>query len=278
LLASVYLFFNMFSLLFLAATGVRAAFYDHEQIPLRTPSQSDVVVPLTVRTVCTPWLKATYLQITQLDQNLHYTFPSPDKNGDVALQDVGAYGRTAMGSMNTIIIDMPLDSKKQASITFSYNASTKLDGTSWLPSASHIELDNVGIRKGGMITMPATSALLQLGTPYISLPDGLFYILLQAADTSAEKKFVVDCESFSILPDLIFGLAADEDEDEDEDFETEEIVVAPQQYVMEGENGKCMLLARSAGEGPIEMGWAAIRGRKFVMDLARGRMGFGSEL
>jgi hypothetical protein len=180
-----------------------------------------------------------------------------------------------MDSMNTII-DMPLDSKKQASITFSHNASTKLDGTSWLPSASHVELDNVGIRKGGMITMPATSALLQLGTPYISLPDGLFYILLQAADTSAEKKFVVDCESFSILPDLVFGLAADEDEDDD--FEPEEIVVAPQQYVMEGENGKCMLLARGAGEGPIEMGWAAIRGRKFVLDLARGRMGFGSGL
>jgi hypothetical protein len=220
------------------------------------------------------------LQQTQLDQNLHYTFPSPDKDGDVALQDIGAYGRTAMGSMHTIIIDMPLDSANQGSISFSHNASTTLDGTSWLPSASHVELDNVGIRKGGMITMPATSALLQLGTPHISLPDGLFYILLQAADTSVEKKFVVDCEAISILPDLIFGLATDEDEDEDEDedFEPEEIVVAPQQYIMEDKTGQCTLLARSAGEGPIEMGWAAFRGRRFVLDLARGRMGFENEL
>jgi hypothetical protein len=222
------------------------------------------------------YLKVMYSQHTQLDQNLHYTFPSPDKDGDVALQDIGAYGRTAMGSMHTIIIDMLLDSANQGSITFSHNASTKLDVTSWLPSALHVELDNVGIRKGGMITMPATSALLQLGTPHISLPDGLFYILLQAADTSAEKKFVVDCEAVSILPDLVFGLAADEDEDDD--FEPEEIVVAPQQYIMEDKTGQCTLLARSAGEGPIEMGWAAFRGRRFVLDLARGRMGFGNGL
>jgi hypothetical protein len=221
-------------------------------------------------------MKSMYLRDIQLDQNLHFTFPSPDKDGDVALQDVGAYGRTAMGSMNTIIIDMPLKSSNPGSVTFSHNATTQLNGTSWLPSASHVELDNVGIRKGGMITMPATSALLQLGTPFISLPSGLFYILLQAADTSAEKKFVVNCDAVSILPDLVFGLAADEDEDEDSN--AEEIIVTPQQYVMQGEDGKCMLLARSAGEGPIEMGWAAIRGRKFVLDLARGRMGFGNGL
>jgi saccharopepsin len=172
-----------------------------------------------------------------------------------------------------LIIDIPLESAKSGSVSFSHNTSTLLDDVWWLPSASHIELDNVGIRKGGMITMPVTKALLSLGTPYISLPDGLFYILLQAANTSSKQKFVVNCEAVLVLPDLVFGLAVDEDGDEDS--KPEEIVVTPQQYVMAGENGKCMLLARSAGEGPIEMGWAAIRGRKFVLNLAAGRMGFG---
>jgi hypothetical protein len=178
-----------------------------------------------------------------------------------------------MASISTLIIDIPLDTTNPGSITLSHNASTLLDGVSWLPSASHIELDNVGIRKGGMITMPATSAMLSLGTPFISLPDGLFYILLQAANTSPEQKFVVNCEAVLILPDLVFGLLADEDEDED--LEAEEFIVTPQQYVMADEDGKCVLLARSAGEGPIEMGWAAIRGRQSVLNLAAGRMGFG---
>jgi hypothetical protein len=59
-LSSIYIFI-MFSLLFLAATGVRAAFYDHGQIPLRTPGRSDVVVPLTVRTVYSPLPKSHVL-------------------------------------------------------------------------------------------------------------------------------------------------------------------------------------------------------------------------
>jgi hypothetical protein len=264
----------MFSLLVLAASGVRAAFYGHEQIPLRVPSRSDVIVPLTVRTMCKFLTQESrHSQHAQLDQNLHYTFPLPDKDGDVALQDVNTFGRTGMASICTLIIDIPLDMANPGSITLSHNASTLLDGVFWLQSSSHIELDNVGIRKGGMITMPATSATLSLGTPFISLPDSLFYVLLQAANTSPEQKFVVNCEAVLILPDLVFGLFVDEEDDGD--LEPEELIVTPQQYVMADENGKCMLLARSAGEGPIEMGWAAIRGRQSVLNLAAGRIGFG---
>jgi hypothetical protein len=137
--------------------------------------------------------------------------------------------------------------------------------------AADISLDHVGIRKGGMITMPTSSTWLSLETPYISLPANIFDVLMQAAHTSLEEDLVVDCGLISILPELVFGL----DIENDRTLEGEEIVVTPDQYVMKTEAGTCFLLARSH-DGLQRLGWAAIRGRQFVIDLTNRRMGFGS--
>jgi hypothetical protein len=168
--------------------------------------------------------------------------------------------------MSSTITEIPLDSGLPGTLTYSQNTLSQIDDTSsalWFPSASHIELEHVGIRKVGMISMPASSAWLSLHEPFVVLPDGLFNIILQAARTSREQNFVVDCEATSIMPDIVFGLRIDEDVDADQ----EEFVITPDQYVLEIEQDKCILLARNPTSGRIGMGWAAIRGRKFVSEL-----------
>jgi hypothetical protein len=144
----------------------------------------------------------------------------------------------------------------------------------WLDTdvlAAGISLDHIGIRKGGMITMPTWSTSLSLDTPFISLPANIFDVLMQAAHTSLENELVLDCSLIPILPDLVFGL----DVEDGRALEGEEIVVTPEQYVMKTEAGTCVLLARSHG-GLQRLGWAAIRGREFVIDLTGRRMGFES--
>jgi hypothetical protein len=109
----------------------------------------------------------------------------------------------------------------------------------------------------------------------------------QARD--GEEVLHVDCGALNIFPDLVFGFqqesCGDEDEEEmDEDNDEEEdgveLVITPQQYVLQTTEGKCMLLARNADSyeddrGTIRLGWAAVRGREVVLDRRGGRVGFG---
>jgi hypothetical protein len=143
-----------------------------------------------------------------------------------------------MAGMSSIDINLPLDSEVAGSISFSANASDRGSEAIWVPSASHIEIEHVGIRQGGMISMPASSALLSLDTAFITLPHEVFDILLQAAQTSEKDEFVVDCGAISILPDLVFGLIVP-DEDVEGYFYPEELIVSPIQYVLEVEKGNC---------------------------------------
>ncbi|KAF1918157.1 hypothetical protein BDU57DRAFT_514759 [Ampelomyces quisqualis] len=239
----------------LLACVVRASVYAQaQQTPLlreHAHRGGDVVVPLT------------------LDQDLHYTFPlssEADGTGIISLQDLVTHRLPIMAGMSSIVIDLPLDAEVAGSISFSVNASDYSSGAIWLPYASYIEIDHVGIRKSAMISMPASSTQLSLDTAFITLPDEVFDVLLQAAHTSEKDEFVVDCAVIAILPDLVFGLVVP-DEDDDEYLNPEELVVSPKQYVWEIEKGKCVLLARGAEGGRIRMGWAAIRGRRFVVDL-----------
>jgi hypothetical protein len=181
-----------------------------------------------------------------------------------------------------VTINIPIDASTSSSLVFSHSEDQSgwRDSTSlaWFSAdglASNIPLDDIGIRKGGMVGMPALSASLTLETPYIHLPAGIFGILLQATHTSSEQDFVVDCETLHIFPDLVFVLLARDVEDEERD----EIVVTPEQYIMKAEAKKCFLLVRSVeerinGHGDASLGWAAIRGRKFVLDWTRRRMEF----
>jgi hypothetical protein len=261
----------MFHLLFLASI-VRASVYDPVQIPLKD-SRQDVVAPLTVCIYVLPRMVMflPYLPTLQFDTNLHYTFPAFPENSTLeALQQVTKI--SSVYAHDTVTIAIPLDPTATGSVTFSHD--TDLDISSpltWLPTTTSIGLDHIGIRKGGMISKPVWFAKLSLETPYIMLPKEIFDVLLQAARTTPVRGYVVDCDVVAILPDLVFGL-----DSEDEEGEAGEIVVRPEQYVMEIEKGMCVLLARSSGDGMEGLGWAAIRGREFVLDRSRGMMGFGS--
>jgi hypothetical protein len=218
--------------------------------------------------------------VAQLDGDLRYSFPSTiGDSGPVALdtlQDVAQY--SARTSFASITINLPLDLTTPGSIAFTHNVTsvTTPDGDDspmvWLDTnvlAAGISLDHIGIRKGGMITMPTWSTSLSLDTPYISLPTNIFNVLMQAARASLEQDLTVDCGLIPILPDLVFGLYIEDGRT----LEGDEIVVTPEQYVMTTEAGTCVLLARSHG-GLQKLGWAAIRGREFVVDLIGRRMGF----
>lgn len=218
-------------------------------------------------------LQQNDLPVLQLTHDLRYVFPTNDHSSHARLESLGDVTSHRASTTSSIIIDIPLDATLPGSVTFSSNTSDALEPALWTSSTSHIDLEHVGIRKGGMITMPVSApAVLTLDSPYIALPKEIFSVLLQAAETSFERNYVVDCDLISRFPDLVFGVDIGEDEAEDEDAEVQEMVVAPQQYVLESK-GRCVLLARSAANGRIAVGWVAYRGRRFVLDLGRERVG-----
>jgi saccharopepsin len=168
---------------------------------------------------------------------------------------------------------------------------------------AHIPLLDIAIRKGGMITMPAETATLDLSTPYIHVPKGIWDILLLATTTEQQASqgaevLYVDCGALAVFPDLVFGIEqrgygeeADEAEDpveedehgEDEDQGYGELVITPEQYVLQTTDGKCKLLAKNADScheerGVVKLGWAALRGREVVLDRRGRRIGFGKSL
>jgi len=168
---------------------------------------------------------------------------------------------------------------------------------------AHIPILDIAIRKDGMLTMPAKSATLDLSTPYIYVPKGIWDVLLLATTTEqqardGEEVLYVDCGALSVFPDLVFGMApsecesgeemADDDDDGEDDYDEEEedygeLVITPEQYVLQTSEGKCMLLARDADSHPsvpgtVSLGWAAVRGREVILDRHVGRIGFGRSI
>ena len=155
---------------------------------------------------------------------------------------------------------------------------------------------DAGLRKGGMLSMDAEAAVLDLSSPLIALPKALWDVLVlatQPAKRAMEEQdhegnedgmLRVECAATSRLPDLVLGMLLVDDEDEDEDEvdegRKEEFLVTPEQYVLEKE-GECLLLVRQMEEkgedehADVRLGWAAIRGREVVFDWEGGRIGFG---
>ena len=217
---------------------------------------------------------------------------------------------------HAITINIPLNSSLKGTATFSSTRQAALwsqftDRFTWTPQlplhtlsmlGARIPILDIGIRKDGMLTMPAQSATLDLSTPYIYVPKGIWDVLLLATTTEqqardGEEVLYVDCGALSVFPDLVFGMAPsecesgeemadDDDDDGEDDYDEEEedygeLVITPEQYVLQTSEGKCMLLARNADSHPsvpgtVSLGWAAVRGREVILDRHVGRIGFGS--
>ncbi|KAI4635212.1 uncharacterized protein J4E87_000162 [Alternaria ethzedia] len=254
-----------------------------------------------------------------LDQNLHYNFAASDDDFTRTRLDqlqgpLAEYGIEEVAD-HAITINIPLNSSLKGTATFSSTRQAALwsqftDRFTWTPQlplhtlsmlGARIPILDIGIRKDGMLTMPAKSATLDLSTPYIYVPKGIWDVLLLATTTEqqardGEEVLYVDCGALSVFPDLVFGMApsecgsgeeiADDDDDGEEDYDEEEedygeLVITPEQYVLQTSEGKCMLLARNADSHPsvpgtVSLGWAAVRGREVILDRHVGRIGFGS--
>ncbi|USP73002.1 hypothetical protein yc1106_00276 [Curvularia clavata] len=227
-----------------------------------------------------------------LNEDLSYTFPSPNPHRHHhhatplhRLQSTSAIHATHH-SHSTITVSIPLSVSQPATVSFS-PASSNPPATrlTWVPqdpwdaAMRHMPLLDAGIRKGGMLSMDAEAAVLDLGTPFIAVPKGLWDVVVLATApvkaTVAEDEGVlrVDCGAMGRFPDLVLGVLVDEEDEEAK----EEFVVTPEQYVLQ-RGDECLLLVREAKEGSehdVELGWAAVRGRDVVFDWEGGRMGFG---
>ncbi|KAI4672211.1 uncharacterized protein J4E78_000711 [Alternaria triticimaculans] len=253
-----------------------------------------------------------------LDQNLHYIITT--SSGYVwptrldHLQAPAAAFSIKETVHNAITINIPSNPSLTGTATFFTTPKSELWSQStnqftWTPHltlhsggmlGARIPILGIGIRKDGMLTMPAQSATLDLSTPYIYVPKGIWDVLLLATTTEQqardeEEVLYVDCGALDVFPDLVFGMGprdcrgdeemvVDEEEDEDYDEEEEEygeLVITPDQYVLQTSEGKCMLLARNADadsppdvQGTVSLGWAAVRGREVILDRHVGRIGF----
>jgi hypothetical protein len=209
-------------------------------------------------------------------------------------------------TQETITINIPLNTSLPGTATFYTISKSKpwsqaANQFTWMQQqrlhlqptlGAHLPLLGIGIRKSGMISMPAESATLDLSTPYIHVPKGIWDVLLLATSTEqqareGEEVLYVDCGALNVFPDLVFGIerrgyaeGTEEHAAEQEEEDDDELIIRPEQYILQTTEGKCMLLARNADschddKRVIKLGWAAVRGRDVVLDWRAGRVGFG---
>jgi hypothetical protein len=221
-----------------------------------------------------------------LSKDKTYTFESSLDGTKIlsstTLEDVQSYGDIRSRPQNAIIT-IPLEPTLPGAIML--NSRIQQD-TEWMYTTApgeNIEITHVGIRRGGMVSMNAHATRLALDTPYIALPDEMYDVLVQATKPvphqhSTGYDDVVDCSRMDIFPDIVLGLEPETDEEEEDDETTRgEIVITPDQYVLETEEGKCILLSKRAyrqGREEVVLGWAAVRGRSVVLDWVNERTGF----
>ncbi|KAL1799098.1 hypothetical protein ACET3X_003135 [Alternaria dauci] len=250
-----------------------------------------------------------------LDHDLHYSFTnSPHVFGVKPLEHLQNTMATysAGGPIEqTLLVNIPLNSSQSGTATFypiseSDSWSQNANQFTWMQQerlrlrpilGAQFPLLGVGMRKSGMIFMPAESATLDLSTPYIHVPKGIWDVLLLATNTEQQardgnEQLYVDCWAMNIFPELVFGVERedseggskeyDQENEHDDDDDIEELVVKPEQYILQTTEGRCMLLAKNADSchddrGIIKLGWAAVRGRDVVLDWHAARVGFGKQ-
>ncbi|KAF1363644.1 hypothetical protein EJ07DRAFT_102957 [Lizonia empirigonia] len=196
------------------------------------------------------------------------------------------------GSQSTrpqiVSISIPLDSTQPGTMVFGHEAlkNRPSPGLEWIDTlipGVDVPITDVGIRKGDMVTKDVYTARLALNTPYISLPGEIYDILIQATSPLPWQHHsgyddVVDCDALGRFPDLVLGLKQEMENEWDDEVEDKEIVITPRQYVLQTEEGKCILLVQRAyqhGTEGVILGWAAVRGRNLVLDWVNERTGFG---
>jgi saccharopepsin len=209
-----------------------------------------------------------------------------------AIADIESY-HEINSHPQTALINVPLDVSKPGSMILGTVESTSahlqkdFDWIDTLMPGGHMAITYIGIRKGAMVSKDAYTTRLALETPYISLPGEIYEILVQATSPTPRQhgggyNDDVDCGALGRYPDLVLGLEPETEEGEDdedtEDTEERELVITPKQYILETEEGRCILLAQRAyqrGREEVVLGWAAVRGRDLVLDWISERTGFG---
>ncbi|KAF2852086.1 hypothetical protein T440DRAFT_478082 [Plenodomus tracheiphilus IPT5] len=244
----------------------------------------------------------------KLDTTLHYTIqpPTPNPASRIppihTMQDLQIY--TTL-NQQTATLALPTHANETGTLTFSPNPPF-LSQNPFPPSSSLLEKDNIhwihiptpqtyasriplhtlSVRRGGAISMAVDTARLDVGSAFIEVPGGIWDVVVLATGVSGdglgEGQVEVDCGRRGVFPDLVSGIRGEDEMEGDEGEDGEgELVVTPWQYVLERE-GRCELLVRKAegsgdgdedGDVVVGLGWAALRGRRLVIDAVGRRMG-----
>jgi hypothetical protein len=283
---------NMLSFLFLAAAPLLSSAQQLQQ-PLKE-HRPELTLPLKV---CKPSmldLLDAMLTYPQLNDRRTYTFESALDGVKLlssrAIADIESY-HEINSYPQTALIKVPLDASKPGSMVLGTVESTSarlqqdFDWIDTLLPGEQMPITHIGIRKGAMVAKDTYSTRLALETPFISLPGEIYDILVQATNPTPHQHGdgyddVVNCSALDRYPDLVLGLEPETEEggDDEEEIEERELVITPKQYVLETEEGRCILLAQRAhqrGREEVVLGWAAVRGRDLLLDWINERTGFG---
>lgn len=242
----------------------------------------------------------SYADTPKLSDDRTYTFESaldgPRPLSSKAFAEIESY-RDINSHPQSALINIPYDHTQTGSLVLDSTVPNDalvqqdIEWTDTLIPGEDILLNHIGIRKGAMISMDAYRTRLALETPYISLPNEMYDVLIQATNPTPHQHGtgyddVVDCSLLERFPDVVLGLQPEMDdmddleemdemdnEDDDEDIVISELVITPKQYVMETEKGRCVLLVQRA-RAEVVLGWAAVRGTTVVLDWVNGRTGF----
>jgi hypothetical protein len=227
----------------------------------------------------------------QLSDERTFSFEAGTKQLSLkAIQEIESY-RELESHPQIVSVNIPLDPTQSGTLVIGSVASITGRLQQWIEWSNtrspgeNVPITHIGIRKGAMVSMDAYATRLALETPYISLPAEIYDILVQATNPTPQQHGsgyddVVDCSALERFPDLVLGLEPEAEEEDDDEAKDNEIVITPKQYILQTEEGHCILLAQRTYQRDREevvLGWAAIRGRNIVLDRVNERTGFGTE-
>ncbi|PVI00966.1 hypothetical protein DM02DRAFT_614024 [Periconia macrospinosa] len=158
-----------------------------------------------------------------------------------------------------------------------WDMSVAIDWTDSKVPGRALNITSIGVRQGATSASKTSKVPLNLGTPYMNIPNDMFDLL--ALSTKPKRTNMgrnmkpietVDCAAINKFPNLVLEF----------DGGAFELVVKPEQYVLRVNEamggifkGKCVLLVSRGGD--MSIGWAALRGMSLWLDWQNARTGFG---
>lgn len=188
---------------------------------------------------------------------------------------------------SSLMITVPIDTEAEGPLVLEpepgwklfHHMDTSIDivWTATKQPGRKVDVTSIGIERGIALSSNTGPVNLALHTPYIRLPHDIHDFLAKIAKPEVfnmgrgmEPVDLVSCNSTATLPNINLKLEGG----------AQQLIVKPSQYVLRVSQslggpfaGKCVFLVKR-GDGELEIGYAALRGRTVWFDWANARTGF----